>query len=169
MPNFDFLKEADGEGDEEPIRINTSSSRRRPATRPSTPPLAQQLNDVGKGLMGCGCLVMIGLLVFAGVAGQGMRKKPWHKDDHSVDALLTSQKLVTAYLKAPASAKFPGAVWDNAIGHVRRNGQTYRIDSYVDSQNAFGAMLRTRYSVTLTRTGPEYEDFRLDDIKIMEQ
>jgi hypothetical protein len=168
MPNFDFLREADGEGDEEPIRINTASSRRRPAARPSTPPLGQQLQDVGKGLMGCGCLVFIGFLVFAGVAGQGMRK-PWNKEDHSAAALLMAQKLVTANLVAPASAKFPGAVWDNAIGHVRRNGQTYRIDSYVDSQNAFGAMLRTRYSVTLTRTGPEYEDFRLDDIKIMEQ
>ena len=168
MPNFDFLREADGEENEEPIRINTSSSRRRPVVRRSSPPLAQQLNDVGKGLMGCGCLVFIGFLVFAGIAGQGMRK-PWNKDDHSVDALLMSQKLVTACLKAPASAKFPGVVWDNAIGHVKRNGQMYRIDSYVDSQNAFGAMLRTRYTVTLTRTGPEHDDFRLDEIKISEQ
>jgi hypothetical protein len=53
--------------------------------------------------------------------------------------------------------------------HVKRNGQTYRIDSYVDSQNAFGAMLRTHYSVTLTRTGPEYNDFTVDEIRLIEQ
>jgi hypothetical protein len=119
-------------------------------------------------LMGCGCLLVIGFLVFAAFAGQGLRK-PWNNDDHSVDALRMAQELVSRSLVAPASAKFPGAVWDNAMQHVKRNGQTYRIDSYVDSQNAFGAMLRTHYSVTLTRTGPEYNDFTVDEIRLIEQ
>ncbi len=47
---------------------------------------------------------------------------------------------------APSSAKFPG-VWDGVKSHTRYLGnQKYRIDSYVDSQNSFGAMIRISFS-----------------------
>ena len=166
MPNFDFLKAPEADSDDQTIRINTGTVRGSGKPHRSAPSFADRLNDTGKGLIGCGCLVFVlGFLFLAVLAGTQPRK-PWQQDDHSVEALLTAQALVKGKLLAPASAKFPGAAWDGAIRHVTRNGQTYRIDSFVDSQNVFGAMLRTRYSVTLTRTGPDIEDFTLDNIDV---
>lgn len=54
------------------------------------------------------------------------------------------QERIAAELKAPASAEFP-SYSDNAITH---SGALWTVDSYVDSQNSFGAKLRTRYSCT---------------------
>lgn len=57
-------------------------------------------------------------------------------------AAMTSQTFASQYLKAPATADFPyyGSV------HVKNMGNhTYEINSYVDSENSFGAKIRTGY------------------------
>lgn len=59
-----------------------------------------------------------------------------------------AQRIIERHLKAPASAKFPlsnsSSVRINAVGKCK-----YRVESYVDSQNAFGAMVRTPFSITV--------------------
>jgi len=43
-------------------------------------------------------------------------------------------------LKSPSSAKFPWGLKSSLI-----SGDKYRVANYVDSQNSFGAMIRTNY------------------------
>lgn len=59
-----------------------------------------------------------------------------------ISACLVAEKLVKARLKAPSSAEFPAGT---AECHALQNDRTWTIASYVDSQNGFGAMLRTHF------------------------
>ena len=63
-------------------------------------------------------------------------------------------------LKAPATADFPPY-----NGGVSRSGDTYRVNGYVDSENSFGANLRTNFTCSVS-----YDDGRweLDDIAVRE-
>lgn len=96
-----------------------------------------------------GIIFGIAILMFAVVAlstsGDKDTSKPAPppKPEHdSISAFVMSQNFTKKQLKAPSTAKFPryseGRVAD--LG----NGE-YRVSSYVDAQNAFGAMIRTNY------------------------
>lgn len=65
--------------------------------------------------------------------------------DRSVDAFTYAQIFVKENLKAPATAKFAG-LGESRIERLP-DGETYKVYSYVDSQNSFGAMLRSKYYV----------------------
>lgn len=166
MPRFDFFKGTFSNSDDGGSSINAASGKGAYSVN-ERPPLSQQLEDVSKGLIGCGCLTVLLFVFFAVIAAPKLEKN-WQQQDHSVDALSVSRMLVKQKLLAPASAKFPSAVFDGAIGHVHRQGQTYRIESYVDSQNVFGAMLRTRYKVTLKRIGPDIDDFEIQEVELFD-
>lgn len=73
------------------------------------------------------------------------------------DAYYYSQPFVERGLKAPATAEFPYAseVSARALGDCM-----FQVEAYVDAQNSFGAMLRTRYSAILRRL-PEKESWQL--------
>lgn len=58
---------------------------------------------------------------------------------------LSAEKAVKSILKAPSTAKFPNM---NEWGFAKKDGKIY-IQSYVDSQNSFGAMLRSNFQITL--------------------
>lgn len=63
-----------------------------------------------------------------------------------------AERFVKDRLKAPSTAKFPG-FWDDANGEgcvAYFNDGTWRISSWVDSQNSFGAQIRTHYVAQLT-------------------
>lgn len=53
-----------------------------------------------------------------------------------------TKRLVQQNLKAPTTAKFPGI---SAAEFRRVDDITWIVHCYVDSQNAFGAMIRTHY------------------------
>lgn len=62
------------------------------------------------------------------------------------EAYVMSQSYVTAQLKAPSTAQYP------LINRVRVTPMEdchFAISAYVDAENSFGAMLRTRYSATM--------------------
>lgn len=69
-----------------------------------------------------------------------------HSDD--VDgAWVYAQRFVTDRLKAPATAVFP---FGGATKHVKPlGGGRYRVDSYVDSQNGFGATIRQPFHLVV--------------------
>lgn len=85
-----------------------------------------------------------------------------YRDDQVVDtfdALFSteSQKVVLAnmipddvspYLKSPSTASFPGTVLDLDQYSVTREGDSWTVTSYVDSQNSFGATVRTVFTAT---------------------
>lgn len=76
---------------------------------------------------------------------EGKASKPPAADP--AEAYVMSQDFVRDRLKSPATAKFPiYPLSAHPLGDNR-----FAIKSHVDSQNSFGALLRTRYSCTLAK------------------
>lgn len=69
-------------------------------------------------------------------------------------AYVCAQQLVESRLKAPRTAKFPWGVSDDAVTYT--GGTDYIVSAYVDSQNGFGAMIRTTFACNVTYTGKPY-------------
>lgn len=67
--------------------------------------------------------------------------------------LFASETAIKPLLRSPGSAKFPtSSTGDGVIVH--RFGECrFLVSSYVDSQNAFGALLRNTYSLYVTPQG----------------
>jgi len=75
-------------------------------------------------------------------------KRRIQEERHVNRAWVQTQMWIEKCLKAPASAKFPPQPPYENLGYRR-----YRFTSYVDSQNSFGAMLRTDFTCTACGTG----------------
>lgn len=65
-------------------------------------------------------------------------------------AYICAQQEVEKHLMSPASADFPLGIEGNPIGE-----NMYLVSSYVDSQNAFGAMIRTEFICNVEIIDPE--------------
>ena len=70
--------------------------------------------------------------------------------DNYFDAYFYGKEYVKRNLKAPSTAKF-GSYGNSSVQHY--TGCKFVVTGYVDSQNSFGAMLRSNYSVTMTPSG----------------
>lgn len=69
--------------------------------------------------------------------------------DNSMQALMDAQDHIKSMLKSPGSAKWP-SLWGNdrpLNGVARLPDGTYMVTSFVDSQNGFGALVRTWFRV----------------------
>lgn len=97
-------------------------------------------------------------------------EKKAHDDEkacsNQTTAFVMSQSFVKQRLKAPASADFP-YVTDDGVKTSYRGDCTHEVLAYVDSQNSFGAKIRTKYYVKL-KNQKGTDDWRLLDIKISE-
>lgn len=87
-----------------------------------------------------------GALMLFCVAGCGS-----DQGDYIRTALSACQMAVTARLKSPRTAQF-ATVTESRIGTIRY-AERYEILSYVDAQNAFGALLRMPYRCEVEFTG----------------
>ncbi len=78
--------------------------------------------------------------------------------------IATAHSYVENILKAPGTAKF--APYDDT--HITTLGDNrWSVESYVDSQNSFGAMLRSRYKIVLKYKGKD--NWEVADIKFFDQ
>lgn len=129
----------------------------------------------------------VGLSVFAGNAlvknsddprrEQAERDKEQAKEKTELDARVAAyvdgaegrkaeeaqtfvHSLVLGLLKSPASAKFSEEEC-HPVGTIHNH--LYRVHGFVDSQNGFGAMLRTEYTVTVFKA---FDGWRVDDQQI---
>jgi len=107
-----------------------------------------------------GCLVAILIIIVFAVISQLMpddnsepEKSTKAIDNHSPGlAYITIEKLVKRDLKSPKTAEFPS--YKEKLKHTKYIGSnTYKINSYVDSQNSFGALVRTKFSCEVVFTG----------------
>jgi hypothetical protein len=113
-------------------------------------PVKQNISS-GVGCLIIGFLVMLAMcatLIDSSDNASKTTSKPktsWKQEDNSTMAYIMMEDFVKQKLKSPSTAKFPG-VFDGKADHIKylRN-QEYRIVSWVDSQNAFGATIRTRF------------------------
>ena len=72
--------------------------------------------------------------------------------DERTQAALFAQCVELQVLKAPASAVFPP--FDQVI--VNGSNGRYSVSGYVDSQNSYGAMIRTHYTYNVEKNGDEW-------------
>lgn len=92
---------------------------------------------------------VIALLIFLVVAvfivvkcGCSNEEENKIKTYDKIDALTHAQIYIKSKLKSPVSAEFEGGVG----GVVKINDTTFTVIGTVDSQNGFGALLRSNYS-----------------------
>lgn len=67
-------------------------------------------------------------------------------------------------LKSPSSAKFRNFYEDDGEVLVEGSGPQFKVVSTVDSQNGFGAMLRSSFVCTVTDRG---DTWHLDGLSIL--
>ena len=99
------------------------------------------------GFAKLGCVVIVlGFLAFAILLNINPRtsQTAGSVDDKAV--YLTATKIVQNFLKSPTTAKFASA-YEGQAGAERTRHGTWRVWGYVDSQNSFGAMIRSRWSM----------------------
>jgi hypothetical protein len=79
--------------------------------------------------------------------------KSYDAGSRNIEAYNMMETFVKKRLKSPSKAEFPG-VFDGKVDHVTYDGMgVYNISSYVDSQNSFGATIRTRFSGSIEDLG----------------
>ena len=62
-----------------------------------------------------------------------------------IDVCVETQFLLKTFLKAPSTAEFPSC--SNFVIN-KLSEEKFKVNSYVDSQNSFGAMIRSDWSIT---------------------
>lgn len=72
--------------------------------------------------------------------------------DHSALAQVCAQNEVERNLKSPGTADFPWGMNTTPLGH---EGRQFLVSSYVDSQNSFGALMRTEFICDVSIPNPE--------------
>lgn len=82
-------------------------------------------------------------------------------DDDFWRAVVAAQNIVKDELKSPSSAKFP--LSDYTVRHDLRE---YYVSGYVDSQNSFGAMVRTLWSATFEMGSDIGEKYKISNYNV---
>jgi Zn finger protein HypA/HybF involved in hydrogenase expression len=92
-----------------------------------------------------GFLSILILFIIISVSGNSNtpteNKKVGHDD---IEVCVEAQMQLKNYLKSPSTAKFPSC---SNFSIVKSDNETYTVSSYVDSQNGFGAMIRSDWTV----------------------
>ncbi len=107
--------------------------------------------------VGCVGLVVI-LVVLLSLSDSTDREKT--PDDYKIGALVACKSSIVRQLVSPASADHPFVHSDELTTHL--GDDRYRVRSYVDSQNKFGAMLRTQYDCVVERAGETWKLISLE-------
>jgi hypothetical protein len=88
--------------------------------------------------------VFIAFLIAGCFASKPESPDAWKTKDNTTMAYVMMEEFVKDKLKSPSSAEFAGMT-DPGF-KIKKNGFEYTIGSWVDSQNSFGAMMRTRFA-----------------------
>lgn len=97
-------------------------------------------------------------------AEEKRHKAEFEKEYQANDAYYTATQFIKKRLKSPSAAEFPKP--KEARIQLLEDGATYKIYSYVDSQNSYGAMLRVNWYAKLIRSGQEWH---LLDLKVYDR
>lgn len=108
-------------------------------------------------------IIIIGLIIYGFVScfSSGDTTEKSYEDkihDLKIEAWVMAEQFIDKQLKAPATAKYQWFTEDN----VTKIGDQYTVEIYVDSENSFGAKLRTHWKLKMEKDGDTY---RLLDIQ----
>lgn len=122
------------------------------------------MNKIAK--LGCATLTVfvvasLALSFFFARAGTTSTRLP----DRS-DACFMSQKFVKDSLSTPSTAEFPD--WIEANCRVTQSGNIWKVRSFVDAQNSYGAMIRSDYGVEMSYN-TERDTWILLDVQVVER
>lgn len=108
-----------------------------------------------------GCLVIVGVMILFGIIGSFLEDGEY---DNSTMAYIMMEEFVKERLVAPKTAEFPGT-FDGRVDHIQHLGdQKYRINSYVDAQNSFGATIRNNFTGEIEQVSEDR--WRLNSLEI---
>jgi hypothetical protein len=108
------------------------------------------IGSVIVGLIAIAIIVSVGISIFSEIStspspSQAPESKVEDYSDFGSEAYIVSKRYIEAILKSPSTADFP--FMDFTATHLG-NGR-YRVTSYVDSENSFGAMIRSDWTVLM--------------------
>jgi hypothetical protein len=66
-----------------------------------------------------------------------------------------AETAIKAALKAPSTAKFPGVVFELDQWRFAKRGDVVTVQSWVDAQNSFGAMIRSEFTAQFSYSTQE--------------
>jgi len=81
------------------------------------------------------------------------------KQDQTIatQSIFWAQRAVKQKLKSPATAKFPGEILHRDEYQVQKlPDDVWRVRSWVDAQNSFGALIRSRWTAELKLSGDPF-------------
>jgi len=81
----------------------------------------------------------------------------------TVEAWVAAKSFVEEQLVAPATAKFNGVAKEPWVIYL--GGARYRVSASVDSQNSFGAMLRTEFVAVVRAKRDEHQTWVLESLE----
>jgi len=117
------------------------------------------------GVLMCGGVLMIGCITVISTAPADRNRVPTATpqksnnlaSDRRIEAWTMAERFVTERLKSPSTANFGGLLsgnYQNPEECVTSLGQgEYRVKGWVDSQNAFGATVRTQFVLMVKDMG----------------
>lgn len=105
-------------------------------------------------------IIVVGLAVALGIVALVGTKRP-HSNLTDGAAWRMSCDAVQAALKSPATAVFP----DRSTASFTPGVDLLVVASYVDSQNSFGAIVRSNWVVAVKKSGVRYTEAEILTLK----
>ena len=87
-------------------------------------------------------------------------------DTARIQTTIACEERMSAQLKSPGSADYPFA---HSTAVEPLGERRYRLASYVDSQNAFGAVLRTNFACIVEGSGEDPAGYRVVEFAAVPQ
>lgn len=139
-----------------------------PSSDKLTPPAQPQVNSTSNGTAGCVWSLVIFVVIFMIVAsgscgGSGSSSSDDPEKEEKTQSAYMAEEFVKKRLKSPSTASFQNA-YDM---QVDKNGSGWTVRGYVDSQNGFGAMMRSDFTATLHKSGGD--EWKLDNINLTQR
>lgn len=101
-----------------------------------------------------GGLIVFGLLMSGDDEGPSAAPRPPDPEERRLAAFDVCKKFVSHQLKSPSTAKYRNYFEDDGEVIVSGSGAgPYIVRSTVDSQNSFGALIRSSFTCTVRNTG----------------
>lgn len=123
--------------------------------------MSNQTASSSSGNSAIGTLVLIGVLIGGGYLVDKVFFSPTTtssssaESDEKIEAWVIAQQFVKDKLKSPGSASFGSVLkgdYQSPQERVTKTGpDRFRVDGWVDAQNSFGALVRTKFTITLEK------------------
>lgn len=134
---------------------------------PDAPPAKKPMSALGCFGWLALIAVVIGLVASAGSDDEGGGGGGDSFDEQSFAAFDVCRDFVTRRLKSPGTAKFRNFHQDDGEVVVTGSGAgPYVVRSTVDSENGFGALIRSSFTCTVNHVGGE--NWRLADLDLVD-